>query len=428
VTAIQVEPSGALRGTLEVPGDKSISHRALLLGALARGPSRVAGLLQSGDVRATADAVRACGVTIRDRGDSVLVTPPPGGLAEPDDVIDCGNSGTSMRLLAGVFASGTGHAVLTGDASLRRRPMGRVVEPLRVMGARIDGHAGGQRAPLSIRGTNLQMEEHDLPVASAQVKSALLLAGLRTGVAVREPRQSRDHTERMLTCMGVGLRRDTRGWLVLLPGGNLEPVDVVVPGDLSSAAFWLVAATVVPGSELRLSGVGVNPTRAGVIDALVAMGADIQYERTWTAGAEPVADIVVRHTGLHGTTIRGELALRCLDELPVLAVAAAFADGETTIADAAELRVKESDRIARVVAGLRELGVRVEERPDGMVIEGGKPWGPARVDAEGDHRLAMAFAVAGAAAPGGCTILHADAVRSSYPRFFHELDRCRRAS
>ena len=421
MSEVVVEPAGPLRGSLQVPGDKSVSHRALILNALADGPARVQGLLRSGDVQATADALRACGVSIQDRGEAVLVTPPPGGLAEPSDVVDCGNSGTSMRLLTGVFAASRGHTVLTGDASLRGRPMGRVVRPLRAMGASIDGRDDGERAPLAIRGGELQLAEHDLPVASAQVKSALLLAGLRSGVAVREPRQSRDHTERMLQRMGASLRRDTRGWLVLLPGGPLQPLDMVVPGDLSSAAFWIVAASIVPRSELRLPHVGINPTRAGVLDALWGMGADITLDARTEVGGEPVADVVVRHTGLHGTRIDGELALRCLDELPVLAVAAAFAEGETVIADASELRVKESDRIARVVIGLRELGVRVEERPDGMVIQGGRPWGPARIDAEGDHRLAMAFAVAGAAAQGGTTLVHADSVRSSYPSFFDDL-------
>ena len=422
---VRVEPAGPIRGTLRLPGDKSVSHRSLILNALAGGPARVEGLLRSGDVHATAGALRACGVSIRDEGAAVLVTPPRGGLAEPSDIVDCGNSGTSMRLLTGMFAARAGHAVLTGDASLRQRPMGRVVRPLKEMGAQIDGRAGGDRAPLSIRGAELKRAQHDLSVSSAQVKSALLLAGLRSGVSVREPRQSRDHTERMLRSMGASLRQDSEGWLVLSPAAQLEPLDVVVPRDLSSAAFWLVAGSIIPGSDILLPGVGINPSRAGVLDALVAMGADIQVLERREQGAEPVADLRVRHAQLVGAEIRGELALRCLDELPVLAVAAAFAVGETVIADAAELRVKESDRISRVVEGLRELGVSVEEQPDGMNIEGGRPEGPAQVDAEGDHRLAMAFAVAGAAASGGVSLTNADSVESSYPTFFEDLRRIR---
>ncbi len=425
---VAVEPAGSLRGAVEVPGDKSVSHRALLLNALATGTATVWGLLDSGDVRATRAAVTALGASVTAREGATVVRA-SGVLTEPAGVIDCGNAGTSMRLLAGVLAAEPFFSVLTGDASLLRRPMGRVVQPLRRMGAWVDGRADGARAPLAIRGGALRPDTaHDLPVASAQLKSALLLAGRRVGVRVREPAPSRDHTERMLAAMGAEVARDDAGWLTLAPCARLEPVDVAVPGDVSSAAFWMVAACIVPGSDVVLRGVGLNPTRTGVIDALTAMGAEVEITPVDRPGAEPVGDVRVRAGGLRGARIDGELALRALDELPVLAVAAAFAEGETVIADAAELRVKESDRVARVAAGLRALGVGVEERPDGMVIDGRGPGGvrgPALVDAAGDHRLAMAFAVAGLAAPGGVSLRHAEEVASSYPSFFADLEALR---
>lgn len=420
----RVTPRGPLRGTLQVPGDKSISHRSLMLNALASAPARVRGLLQSEDVAATRGALQALGVGFQDDGDALIVRPPPAGLAEPDDVIDCGNSGTSIRLLAGLVTRVTGTVVLTGDRSLRSRPMGRVVRPLRAMGARILGRQGAERAPLVVvGGQQMRTSELELDVASAQVKSACLLAGLRTGIGLKEPGPSRDHTERMLVAMGCGFVGSPRpGFKVLLPPDSLDPLDVDVPGDLSSALFWLVAASIVEGSEITLPDVGVNPTRTGALDVLEAMGADVQVYPRNLAGAEPAAALVARHGPLVGTTVRGTVSLRAIDELPILAVAAAFAEGETLIADAAELRVKESDRIQRTVAGLRALGVQVEERPDGMLIQGGQPRGPAEIDASGDHRIAMAFAVAGLAAPGGVIIEGAESVRSSYPDFAAHLE------
>lgn len=428
---VQVAPNGPLRGEARVPGDKSISHRAVLFNALASGGSaRVTGLSGGEDVTATIQACRAlgCAIAAVPEGDG------PGAgrtavirstrLREPDDVIDCGNSGTSIRLLLGALAAGDDgaerFAVLTGDGSLRSRPMGRVVAPLRAMGARIDGRDHGRLAPLGIHARPLTAVDHDLPIASAQLKSALLLAGLRCGVAVREPHRSRDHTERMLRGMGAALAdTDGDGWLRLAPS-ELASVDVHVPGDLSAAAFLLVAGAIVPGSELTLRDIGVNPTRTGVIDALIAMGADLTVHPAAASGPEPAADVVVRAGPLRGTTIDGELALRCLDELPVLAMAAAVAAGTTVIRDAAELRVKESDRIARVAVGLRTVGVDVEERPDGMIVHGlGR--GPTRsgvVDATGDHRIAMAFAVLGRVTDGGISVHGAEAVRSSWPGFF----------
>jgi 3-phosphoshikimate 1-carboxyvinyltransferase len=413
-----------LRGEVAVPGDKSVSHRSLLLNALATGPARVRGLLRGEDVMSSLHAVRALGVRVDDDGTEVVVHG-TGALVEPADVLDCGNSGTTMRLLVGILAAESFFSVLTGDGSLRRRPMKRVVGPLRAMGARIDGRDGGERAPLAIRGGALSSAPQDLAIASAQVKTAMLLAGRREGIAVREPSLSRDHTERMLVRMGARLERDAEGWLRLAPTPRLEALDVDVCRDLSSAAFWLVAGAVVPGSEIVLPGVGINETRAGVIDVLQAMGADLTVHEVAAAGAEPTADLVIRHAPLRGVRIDGDLALRALDELPVLAVAAAFAEGETVIADAEELRVKESDRIARTVAGLRALGVDADERPDGMVIRGGRPRGPAQIDARGDHRIAMAFAIAACVAEGGVDIDGDETIATSYPTFLGDLERLR---
>jgi 3-phosphoshikimate 1-carboxyvinyltransferase len=384
----------------------------------------VRGLLRGEDVMSSMHAVQALGVTVEDDGVEVIVRG-KGALHEPADVIDCGNSGTTIRLLAGILAAEPFFTVLTGDASLRSRPMKRVAGPLREMGARIDGRDGGDRAPIAIRGGDLTTKPFDLAVASAQVKTALLLAGRRQGIAVREPERSRDHTERMLVRMGADLKLDGDGWWRLAPTPRLDALDVDVPRDLSSAAFWLVAGAIVPGSEIRIPSVGINPTRSGVIDALRLMGADLTVTPVDAAGAEPIADLVIRHSTLHGARLDGELALRALDELPVLAVAAAFAEGETVIADAKELRVKESDRIARMVVGLRALGVNAEERPDGMVIQGGGAHGPASIDATGDHRIAMAFAIAGCVAPGGVSIAHAESIKTSYPTFLADLERLR---
>jgi len=422
LNTVTVSPGGRLRGAVSLPGDKSISHRSLLLNALARGPARVSGLLLSEDLQATRRAVEALGVTLEIDGADLIVRPPAGGLVEPEDVINCGNSGTTIRLLAGLLASRPFLSVLTGDDSLRGRPMKRVTDPLAQMGARFDGRAEGSRPPLVVRGQPLKNVRQDLAIASAQVKSAVLLAGLGAGVSVREPRQSRDHTERMLVRMGAPLAREDDGWWVLGACESLEPSDVFVPRDISAAAFFLVAASVVEGSDILLENVGINPTRTGVLDALLAMGADIEIRPKQTAGPEPVADLRVRHRPLKGTTISGDLALRCLDEIPVLAVAAALAEGETEIRDAGELRVKESDRIARVCSGLRALGIEVEERRDGMTISGGRPSGPARVDASGDHRIAMAFAVAAQCVSGGVEIVGAESITSSYPDFFVHLE------
>lgn len=418
-----VAPAASLRGKVHVPGDKSISHRAVLFNLLASGPSTLTGLLQSEDLRATLAAAEALGATFTPTDDGVRMQP-PSALREPDDAIDCGNSGTTLRLLTGLLAGTDLYAVLTGDASLRRRPMARITEPLRAMGARIDGRHGGARAPLTIRGPTHHQVAHELPVASAQVLGCLLLAGRHTGVSVHQPGTSRDHSQRMLAAMGVDLDEGD-GWVRMSPIRRLDPLDLRIPGDLSSAAFWLVAASIVPGSEIVLPRVGVNPTRAGILDALQLMGADIALRRHKVT-AEPTADIRVRSAPLRAARIQGSLALRALDELPILAIAAAFADGTTVISDAAELRVKESDRIARVTSGLRALGVEVEELDDGWRIVGGTPRGPATIDATGDHRIAMAFAVAALVA-GPITLVGARAIQTSYPSFPATLEGLRGA-
>jgi 3-phosphoshikimate 1-carboxyvinyltransferase len=415
-----VVPSGPLRGSLTVPGDKSISHRALILAALAHDASRIRGLSDGDDVARTAAALRACGVHV-EGGFEVVVTPPTAGWTEPRQGLDFGNSGTGLRLMLGVLASKPGRAVLTGDASLRSRPMERVVGPLRQMGARIDGADGGHRAPLTVHGHELRGGTFHLDHPSAQVKSALLLAGLGCGVTVHQKARSRDHTERLLRAVGAPLRDLPDSGLWLAPGGRLDALDLDVPGDLSAAAFWLVAASIVPGSDLVLEHVGLNPTRTGLLDVLRAMGADLEVD-VEIDRPEPSGRVQVRAAALHGVTIDGELALRTIDELPVVAIAAAFADGETTVSDAADLRDKESDRIARVVSGLRILGADADARPDGFVVRGGVLGGPPpTLDASGDHRLAMAFAVAGLARPGGVRVAPAGEVHTSYPRFFEDL-------
>lgn len=408
-----------LRGEVTVPGDKGISHRALLFHTLVPGAkTQIHGLPDGEDVAATQAACQALGAEIVRRGDTATLRSPE-RLVTPSHVLDCGNSGTSIRLLLGALASSEVSATLDGDDSLKRRPMGRLVRPLREMGAHISGPSDGERAPILVQGRPLSPMRHVLPVASAQLKSALLLAGRSSGVSVREPGPSRDHSERMLRAMGADLVSEG-GDIVLRPG-PWRSVDVDVPGDLSSAAFLLVAAAIVPGSEIAVRGVGLNPTRTGVIDVLRAMGADLRAEGERIVSGEPVGDILVRHSPLVSTTISGDLALRSLDELVVLSIAAAFASGVTVISDARELRVKESDRIARVASGLRALGVAVEEREDGMVIEGaaGRVGRGARVrvDATGDHRIAMAFSVASLAAECEMELIGAESVRSSWPAF-----------
>ena len=422
-----VKRPATLRGELRVPGDKSISHRAAIFNAVARGRARIDNYLPGADCLSTLACLRALGVRITTLDASpralTLLVEGSGALAEPTGVLDAGNSGTTMRLLAGLLAGHEMFAVLSGDDSLRSRPMGRVVEPLRSMGARIWGRKGDTLAPLAIRGGGLRAIAYDLPVASAQVKSALLLAGLTADgeTRLREPARSRDHTERLLAAMGARLAVD--GLVVRLAGrATLEARDVAVPGDISSAAFWLVAAALHPRAEITLRGVGLNPTRAGVLEVLRAMGARLNVEGVREEAGEPVGDLTVRSSSLKGLDIGGDLIPRLIDELPVLAVAAAFASGTTTVRDAAELRVKETDRIGALAGELRRFGVRIEERADGFRIEGGAPLLGSSCHSHGDHRLAMALAVAGLVADGETVIEGAGAVDVSYPGFWDDLE------
>ncbi|MCE5233322.1 MAG: 3-phosphoshikimate 1-carboxyvinyltransferase [Mizugakiibacter sp.] len=420
-------PSGPLRGELAVPGDKSVSHRAVMLAALADGASRIRGFLEGEDTRATAAVFARMGVRVEapSPGERIVHGVGLHGLAAPERPLDCGNSGTGMRLLAGLLAGQAFDAELVGDASLSRRPMGRVIEPLTAMGASIETEPGGL-PPLRIRGgRRLHGIAYAPPVASAQVKSAVLLAGLYAGgeTAVRELRPTRDYTERMLGAFGWPVACGP-GWARLAGGGGrLRATDVEVPADFSSAAFFIVAATLVPGSELRLRRVGLHPRRTGLLAALRRMGADIREDDPREEGGEPVADLIVRHAPLTGIDLPEALVADMIDEFPALFVAAAAARGSTTIRGADELRVKESDRIAVMAHGLRTLGVRVEERPDGAAIEGGAI-GPGEVDSAGDHRCAMAFAVAGLLARGPVRVGNCSNVATSFPGFIDLANGC----
>jgi 3-phosphoshikimate 1-carboxyvinyltransferase len=415
-----VRPPRRLAGRIEVPGDKSISHRAALFGALAEGTTEVHGYLEADDCLRTLRAVEALGaeVTRKAPGEYRIGGTGPRGFSEPADVVDCGNSGTTARLLLGVLAAQPFWTFLTGDDSLRRRPMARVVAPLTAMGATVVGRADAARLPLGIRGGRLRALHWDLPVASAQVKSAILLAGLHADgpVSVTEPAASRDHSERLLRQFGARLER--RHLTTTIEPGRLEATSVRVPGDISSAAFLLVAGAIVPDSRVTVGGVGLNPTRTGALEVLEAMGARLTITPAGDAAAgEPAGDVTIGAGELRGTTIAGELIPRLIDEVPVLAVAAACARGRTEVRDAAELRVKESDRVAALARELGRLGARVSERPDGLVVEGGAPLVGARVTSGGDHRIAMALAVAGLVARGATVIEDAGCIATSFPPF-----------
>jgi len=430
--SLKITPGGSVRGDIKVPGDKSISHRAVMFGAIADGVSRVSGFLTGEDSVNTARAFAKMGVEIEGLGGAELVIHGAGldGLIPPADALDLGNSGTSMRLLTGLLAGQGFGCSLDGDEYLRRRPMKRVITPLTTMGARIDGQGEKGYPPLFIHPTGrgeMKAIDYVSPIASAQVKSAVLLAGLYADgtTSVTEPAKSRDHTERMLRFMGVDVIED--GLKVGVAGGQrLTARDFMVPGDLSSAAFFMVAAAITPGSELTIRGVGVNPTRTGIIDALKAMGADIELFNINNDGPEPVADIRVKSSALKGIEVGGELFVRSIDEFPILCVAAACANGATVVKDAAELRVKESDRIAAMARELLKAGVAVTETPDGLIIEGGRAIRAADVDSHGDHRVAMSMAVAGLVAIGGdMRVADTGCVDTSFPGFEKLLERVR---
>jgi len=423
--SLTIQPARAIRGEITVPGDKSISHRAIMFGSIAQGITTVRGFLRGEDNFATLNAFRAMGIGIEDDGEMLRIKGMGlHGLDEPEDVLDCGNSGTSMRLITGLLAGQRFFSVLTGDRYLRKRPMARVIEPLSRMGGCIFGRAGGDKAPLAIVGKELTGATYSSRVASAQVKSAILLAGLYASgeTEVREPHLSRDHSERMLRHFGAVVETFDGG--VRMQGGReLEGRDIIVPGDISSAAFFLVAATIVPGSELLIRGVGVNPTRTGIIDILIAMGADIELLDLRQASGEPVADLLVRSARLKGIEIGGDLVPRAIDEFPIICVAASLAEGRTVIRDARELRVKETDRIAAMAANLRKGGVQIVETEDGMEITGRETLLGSVAESFGDHRIAMSMLVAGLVADGESEVRDVECISTSFPDFSGLLDK-----
>ena len=416
-----------LRGTLTVSGDKSISHRAVMLGSLATGTTEIEGFLPGEDCLSTIRCFRSMGVQIEQNGSSVKVF--GRGLREltaPAGILDCGNSGTTTRLLSGVLAAQHFNSVLSGDASIQRRPMKRIMIPLRAMGADITSVSGNDCAPLSVHGKQIYGIHFNSPIASAQVKSAVLLAGLYASgqTTVTEPALSRDHTERMLRSFGAKVLTgnfEDRPSVTVTETQNLYGTEISVPGDISSAAFFLVGASIVPGSEVMLRNVGINPTRDGVISALRAMGAKIEVLEVRNEDSEPAADLLVRYAPLHGTEIGGALIPRLIDELPVLAAAAAVAEGRTVIRDAAELKVKESNRIRTMAEGLSRLGATVEETEDGLIIDGGAALHGEAVESYSDHRIAMSFAILSLVTDGEVRISDPDCVNISAPTFYEDL-------
>lgn len=417
-----------LTGTIRIPGDKSISHRSVMFSAIAKGKVRVMNFLEAADCLSTAACMRTLGAGVDRQADGALLVTGVGlhGLKEPQGVLDAGNSGTTLRLLLGISAAQPFFSAFAGDASLSGRPVARVIEPLSRMGAAIKGRAGNRFLPLAVlpREGRLRAMDYESPVASAQVKSAILLAGLYadSGTTLREPALSRDHTERMLGAFGAALRRE--GTTVTIePADELfSPEEIIVPGDISSAAYWLVAASLIEGSDLVLEDVGVNPTRTGILEVLSDMGADITLSNKRESGGEALADIRVRAASLRGVSFGGAIIPRLIDEIPILAVAALFAEGDTVISGAAELRVKETDRLKAVTTELNRLAPgAVEATEDGMIIRGDRALSPAVCRTYDDHRMAMSLAVAGAAGEG-VTLDAPACINISYPSFFETLD------
>lgn len=416
---LRVRQAKKISGTVRVPGDKSISHRAVMLGSLAEGTTTIEGFLPGADCLSTISCFRRMGIEIEQAGDKVTVHGKGWyGLQEPTERLDVGNSGTTIRLMAGILSTQPFHVVLEGDESIAKRPMRRVIGPLRQMGAKIDGRKDGEFTPLSIRGGELHGISYQSPVASAQVKSAILLAGLQAkGVtSVTEPHLSRDHTERMLQAFGVQVVRD--GLTVSVEGGQtLRGRAIQVPGDISSAAFLIAAVMMVPGSSLLIEHVGINPSRTGIIDVVKAMGGDLTLLNERVVNEEPIADLLIKHSPLHGIEIAGDIIPRLIDEIPVIAVMATQAKGRTVIRNAAELKVKETDRIATVVSQLSKFGATVSPTDDGMIIEGESQLTGASIDSLGDHRIGMAMAIAGLAAAGETEIANDEAINVSFPGF-----------
>jgi 3-phosphoshikimate 1-carboxyvinyltransferase len=419
--SLVISSGKALHGSTTVPGDKSISHRAVLFGMLADGKTEVRGWLAAGDTEASLRAVQTLGVQV-DRHDANTLTIHGGSLQEPSSALDLVNAGTGIRLLAGIMAGQPFPSVLDGSEQLRRRPMKRITTPLVQMGAQIDSLEG--RAPLTITPAELTGITYDMPMASAQVKSAVLLAGLfaKGETTVIQPGPARDHTERMLAAMGVDLTTDGKN-VTILPGETLHPLDITVPGDFSSAAFLLVAASIAPGSDITLTGVNLNDTRTGLLEVLLEMGADITVLNERVEGGEPVGDLQVRHAVLKGVEVGGDMVVRMIDEFPVLMVAALCAEGDTLVRDAQELRVKETDRIAVMAGELRKLGAEITELEDGFRISGVQRLTGAVVDGHDDHRVAMSMSVAALVADGETTVLDARCANDSFPGFAETLEK-----
>ena len=416
------QKANRLQGEITVPGDKSISHRGVMFGALSEGTTRLTHFLQGADCLSTISCFEKMGIPIENNGNEILVHGKGlHGLTAPTQILDVGNSGTTTRLISGILAAQDFSVTLTGDASICKRPMRRIMEPLSLMGANIKSRNGNDCAPLLITGSHLHGIHYQSKVASAQVKSSILLAGLYADgtTSVTEPALSRNHSELMLGMFGAKVEsRDTTA--TIYPEPALHAIDFKVPGDISSAAYFIAAASIVPGSELLIRNVGINPTRDGILRIAEQMGADITLLNRVDEG-EPTADLLVRSATLHGTEIGGDVIPTLIDEIPVLAVMAAYAQGETVIKDAAELKVKESDRIAVVTEGLKRMGADIQPTDDGMIIHGGKPLHGAEINSYLDHRIAMSFAVAGTICDGTLTIKDGDCVKISYPEFYEDL-------
>jgi len=424
MTSFTIAPvSTPLQGTVTVPGDKSITHRALILSALADGQSRISGYSKGEDCLNTLRAIRQLGVEVCEVPDGLeVVGNGLWGLSEPVNVLDCGNSGTGLRLLAGVLAGQGFFSVLTGDASLRSRPMARIVKPLKLMGAQISGRKGGELAPLAIQGQELECVVYESPVASAQIKSCVLLAGLfaKGNTILTEPQKSRDHTERMFAYLGIPYQ--VQGNRIEVQGRqSFSGKPIQVPGDISAAAFFMVAATIVPGSEVLVPNVGLNPERTGILDLLLKMGADIGILNPSNQSGEPVGDLRIRSAHLRGISIGAEMVPKTIDEFPILCVAAALADGETRINGAQELRVKETDRIKAMATELQRMNVAVKEEPDGLIIQGNGALKGAACRSYGDHRVAMSLAVAGLVANAPVSVDDVDCIETSFPGFHGKL-------
>lgn len=422
---MNIMKSHSLRGEISIPGDKSISHRGIMLGALARGTTRITNFLQGADCLSTIRCFRQMGIEVENTCGEVLVHGRGlHGLTVPGRILDAGNSGTTVRLLSGILAAQNFSSGITGDASIQKRPMKRIIDPLTQMGARIESQNKNGCAPLDIHGTRLTGIHYQSPVSSAQVKSCVLLAGLYADrkTSVTEPTVSRDHSERMLAYLGA--ETSVQGTTVTIePEPVLHAREIQVPGDISSAAYFIAAGLLIPGSQILIKNVGINPTRSGILKVCRAMGAHIQYLNEKKDCWEPSADLLVTYSPLKGTVIEGEIIPTLIDELPVIAVMAAFAQGETIIRDAAELRVKESDRIQTVTDNLSAMGADITGTPDGMIIRGGRTLTGASIRTFKDHRIAMSFAIAGMAAEGVTSLKDADCVSISYPQFFEDLQK-----